>query len=151
VIKNGGENMDAVAQKSNAFNSALQTNDMEVEYEELSLQEAYKIITDKYCAKILMATDKEPRSAVELSFAHRIPIAACYRRIRLLSKAGILICADRVPSIKGKNKNLYASMLSKGSLILEGQKFRVEFVLKTGNIKEYEGGQSSLKALRLVR
>jgi len=43
--------------------------------------EASKIITDEYSAKILVATYKKPKSALELSHRFGIPIAACYRRM----------------------------------------------------------------------
>jgi predicted transcriptional regulator len=118
--------------------------DKGTEKSRITLLEALKIITDKYCTKILTATDEKPKSAIELSYNNRIPIAACYRRIRLLSKAGVIKCVDKVPSRKGKKKSLYLSLLKNSSLILEGQKLRVEFELKTGNIKEFVGEHKSI-------
>src|SRR2546426_5781700 len=47
-------------------------------------------ISDRYGLRILMATTAQGRTAVELSRACDIPIAACYRRIKTLSTLGLL-------------------------------------------------------------
>jgi len=39
--------------------------------------EASRLVTDEYSAKILVATFRRPRSAIDMSREYGIPIAAC--------------------------------------------------------------------------
>ena len=101
--------------------------------------EASRIITDKYVAKILITTYKKPKSALELSHRFGIPIAACYRRIHLLEKLGLLTCVDRVPTQKGKRVKIYLSQLKKAYIFFEKGKLRARFELKTGVVENFGG------------
>ncbi|UCE72983.1 MAG: helix-turn-helix transcriptional regulator [Methanomassiliicoccales archaeon] len=101
--------------------------------------EASKIITDEYSAKILVATYKRPKSALELSHRFGIPIAACYRRIHLLEKVGLLTCVDKVLTQKGKRIKIYLSQLKNAYIFFEKGKLRVRFELKTGTVENFGG------------
>jgi hypothetical protein len=116
--------------------------------ETITLHEALKVITDKYCAKILVATSDEPKSAIELSYRHGIPIAACYRRIRLLKKSGVIKCANKVQSKKGKEISMYVSMLKNGAIFFDDGKFHIKFELKSGNSKEFVGEHPEVASLK---
>jgi DNA-binding Lrp family transcriptional regulator len=69
----------------------------------------FRMMLDPYSAKILQLTAPKAMNALELSDALGIPIAACYRRIRLLKDAGILREEGRVVSIGGKTVATYRS------------------------------------------
>ena len=101
--------------------------------------EASKIITDEYSAKILIATYKKPKSALELSRRFGVPITACYRRIHLLEKAGLLVCVDKILTKKGKRMNIYLSQLKNAYIFFEGGRLKVRFELKTGRVETYGG------------
>src|SRR2546430_4845413 len=73
----------------------------------LSPLEASQLLTDEYSAKILLATYKRKISAQEISQRYGIPIAACYRKIRILEEVGLIQCVERILTQKGKRKNLY--------------------------------------------
>lgn len=103
---------------------------------DMNLVEASNIITDEYSARILVATYRKPKSALELSQKFGIPIAACYRRIRLLEKMGFLACFDKTRSQKGKIIKLYLSRLKNVHISLDEGKYRVRFILKSGDIKD---------------
>jgi len=103
--------------------------------EDINLIEASDIITDKYSAQILVATYRKPKSAIELSHKFGIPIAACYRRIHLLEKVGFLACVDKVHSKRGKRVKLYLSQLKNVLISFDQGKYRVRFILKSGDIK----------------
>ena len=107
--------------------------------DDINLIEASDIITDKYSAQILVATYKKPKSAVELSHKFGIPIAACYRRIHLLEKVGFLACVDKVLTQKGKRIKLYLSQLEQVHISYDQGKYRVKFILKSGDIKNSGG------------
>jgi len=66
--------------------------------------EASQLLTDEYSAKILLATYKRRISAQEISQRYGIPIAACYRKIRILEEAGLIQCVDRILTQKGKRR-----------------------------------------------
>ena len=101
--------------------------------------EASRMITDEHSVKILIATYKKPKSAVELSRRFGIPITACYRRIHLLEKAGLLVCVDKVLTQKGRRMNIYLSQLKNAYIFFEKGKLRVRFELKTGGVENFGG------------
>ncbi|MCD6384027.1 MAG: helix-turn-helix transcriptional regulator [Thermoplasmata archaeon] len=84
-----------------------------------------KILSDEYNVKILAATLKAAHSADYLSRKLDIPIAACYRRIHLLSSAGLLKVERKVLNPRGKWVTLFRSNLSRVNLAYEKGKLRV--------------------------
>jgi len=101
--------------------------------------EASRLVTDEYSAKILVATFKKPRSAIDLSREYGIPIAACYRRIHVLEKAGLIRCVERALTQKGKRISLYLSQLRNAYIFFENGKLRVRFQLNNGLVRDFGG------------
>jgi len=101
--------------------------------------EASRLVTDEYSAKILVATFKRPRSAIDLSREYGIPIAACYRRIHALEGAGLVRCTERALTQKGKRISLYMSQLKNAYIFFENGKLRVRFQLATGVTRDFGG------------
>ena len=64
-----------------------------------------------------------------MSLKFDIPIAACYRRIRELEMTGMLQCAERILSSKGKRVKLYRSQVKGVYLFYESGKLRVRMDL----------------------
>jgi ribosomal protein S25 len=110
--------------------------------------EASQLLTDEYSAKILLATYKRRISAQEISQKYGIPIAACYRKIRVLEEAGLIECVDRILTQKGKRKNLYTSRLKNAYIFFENGKMRARFQLVTGLEKDFGGEWNGLDFLR---
>ncbi len=109
---------------------------------------ASRLITDEYSAKILVATFKKPRSAIELSREYGIPIAACYRRIHALEKAGLINCVERALTQKGKRISLYMSQLKNAYIFFENGRLRVRFQLATGITKDFGGDWKAVESNR---
>ena len=101
--------------------------------------EASRLVTDEYSAKILVATFKRPRSAIDLSREYAIPIAACYRRIHALEKAGLIRCTERALTQKGKRISMYMSQLKNAYIFFENGRLRVRFQMSTGVTKDFGG------------
>jgi predicted transcriptional regulator len=101
--------------------------------------EASRLITDEYSAKILVATFKKPKSAIELSREYGIPIAACYRRIHALEKEGLIKCVERALTQKGKRISLYLSQLKNAYIFFENGRLRVRFQLASGTTQDFGG------------
>lgn len=96
-----------------------------------------QLLTDEYSVKILVATVRVPRSAQDIALKFGIPIAACYRRIKDLEAAGLLICQERRLSQQGKRVSLYLSMLKNAYVFFEDGHLRVKFQLKTGGADRF--------------
>ncbi|HUT27676.1 MAG TPA: winged helix-turn-helix domain-containing protein [Methanomassiliicoccales archaeon] len=89
-----------------------------------------KLLTDEYAVKILVATVRGSRSAQQISEQFGIPIAACYRRIRDLELAGLIVCTERRLSQQGRRVSFYVSMVKSASLQYDNGKLRVRFSMK---------------------
>ncbi|MBX8632363.1 MAG: winged helix-turn-helix domain-containing protein [Thermoplasmata archaeon] len=97
-----------------------------------------QLLTDEYAARILTAVMKVPRSAQQLSASYGIPIAACYRRIRLLEKYGLIECRERRLSQQGKRISYYISTVKNAYIFFEGGRLRVRLDLVSGATREFE-------------
>ncbi len=96
-----------------------------------------QLLTDEYSVKILVATVRQPRSAQDIAIKFGIPIAACYRRIKDLESAGLLVCQERRLSQQGKRVSFYISMLKNAYVFFEDGHLRVKFQLKTGGADRF--------------
>ena len=101
--------------------------------------DASRLITDEYSAKILLATFRRPKHAIELSQKLGIPIAACYRRIKSLEKANLIQCVERVLTQKGKRISVYISQLKNAYIFMENGQMKVRFDMKNGTSEEFGG------------
>jgi len=115
---------------------------------EMNPLQASQLLTDEYSAKILLATYKRRISAQEISHRYGIPIAACYRKIRALEEAGLIVCVDRILTQKGKRKNLYTSCLKNAYIFFENGRLRARFQLATGAVRDFGGDWNGLDLLK---
>ncbi|MCX8174269.1 MAG: winged helix-turn-helix domain-containing protein [Thermoplasmata archaeon] len=95
----------------------------------LDALELAQLLTDGYVAKILIATSRKPKSALELSERFGIPVAQCYRRIHALESAGLVKAVDRVLTREGKRIYLYKSLVKNVQIYYEGTKVKVKLTL----------------------
>ncbi len=90
-------------------------------------------MTDEYSAKILVATFKKAKSAIDLSREYGIP------RIHALERAGLIRCTERALTQKGKRISLYMSQLKNAYIFFENGRLRVRFQLATGITRDFGG------------
>ena len=109
--------------------------------------DACRLIMDTYAAKILVACSRKPKHALELSQNLDIPIAACYRRIHVLEKAGLIKPVDRALTQQGKRIALYQSQLKNAYIFFEGGKLRVRFQMITGQVEDFGGEWKEIKLM----
>src|SRR5256712_13573616 len=88
-----------------------------------------RLLTDEYAERILVATQRIPRSVQEISDKYDIPIAACYRKIHELEEAGLFHGAQSVTTPKGKRKNLYRSRLKNAQMVYQKGILKANFEL----------------------
>ena len=120
----------------------------DVDARDMSPLQASQLLTDEYSAKILLATYKRRISAQEIRQRYGIPIAACYRKIRTLEEAGLIVWVDRILTQKGKRKNLYTSCLRNAYIFFENGRLRARFQLATGVVKDFGGDWNGMDLLR---
>ncbi|MCU0861399.1 MAG: helix-turn-helix domain-containing protein [Methanomassiliicoccales archaeon] len=99
--------------------------------------ETSKLLTEEYSAKILLATMGRPKSAFELSEKLGIPIAACYRKIRSLEDAGLLVCAERRLTQSGKRMSMYKARVMNAQIIFEKNKIKARLEMIDGTTEDY--------------
>ena len=95
-----------------------------------------RLLADGYSQRILSYTYKKPMSAQKLSALCHIPIAACYRRIHDLERAGMLFIADEKEIYKGRKVKLYRCSLRHAVLRFSDGKFKVNYdlvLMQNGN------------------
>jgi DNA-binding Lrp family transcriptional regulator len=85
----------------------------------------FRLLLDEYSSHILELTGSGPLNATELSDALGIPIAACYRRIRVLKEAGLLREEGRMVSIGGKLVATYRNAVDKAEVLLQDGRLTV--------------------------
>lgn len=98
--------------------------------------ETSQLITEEYSAKILLATMGKPKTAFELSEKLGIPIAACYRKIKLLEQAGMINCVERRLTQAGKRISLYKSKVKNAQIIVERNKLRAHIEMVDGSMTD---------------
>jgi DNA-binding Lrp family transcriptional regulator len=98
--------------------------------------EASRIVTDDYSVRILVATLDKPRTAVELSRRLGIPIAACYRRIRVLERNHLL---KPVTMLNEDDKRItaYSALLRNAYIFFEDGVLKARFEFVNGTIENY--------------
>ncbi|MFP4171190.1 MAG: ArsR family transcriptional regulator [Methanomassiliicoccales archaeon] len=99
--------------------------------------ETSRLLTEEYSAKILLATMGKPKSAAELSENLGIPIAACYRKIKLLDKAGLIYCAERRLTRAGKRVSVYKSNVRNAQIIFERGRIKARLEMVDGTTEDY--------------
>ncbi len=102
------------------------------------LDKIVRILTDNYAIKILAATSKDEKSAIQLSQELEVPIAACYRRLHMLEKAGLINAEERVTP-KGKKMKYYTSNIKRAHIKIEDNSLVVELMFSNGYTKKYNG------------
>lgn len=95
-----------------------------------------RILTEKYSAKILLATMVKTKTAIELSNELGIPIAACYRKIKLLEDAGLIVCVERRMTREGKRVGLFKSKVSNAEIVFQRNTVQAKIEMFDGTTQE---------------
>ena len=106
----------------------------------MDVLEAGRLLTDGYALRILAAVSFNSKGAQEVSEEYKIPLAACYRRIKDLEKAGLIVKSGRILNQRGKRVSIYSSMLRSAEMLYDNGHMRVKFSLKTGGADRFGSG-----------
>ena len=106
-------------------------------------------VMDEYSARIPLGTFDRAMSALELSRHFRIPIAACYRRIKELEGLGLIYCERETPSRNGKGLQLFRSRLKSMRITLEEGNLRARVEVGPAGVLTAPTGEVSEEVLNL--
>jgi DNA-binding transcriptional ArsR family regulator len=85
-------------------------NDVQTIVAESAVQQLLDALDDADCRAILDATREEPLTAKEVSEAHDLPLSTTYRKLDILTEAGLLEERTRIRQ-SGKHANEYARLV----------------------------------------
>lgn len=86
------------------------TSDVQTIVAESAVQEILDILDDSDCRAILDATHKEALTANEVSETHDLPLSTTYRKLALLTEAGLLEERTRIRQ-SGKHASEYLRLV----------------------------------------
>ena len=104
-----------------------------------------RILGDNYSAKILIAINTKPKTALEISEVYGIPIAACYRRINNLLEHGFIVKDERYLTQEGKRTWKYLSNVHQVNIMYRDGKLRVHCELRNGYADEYVRSEANVQ------
>ena len=88
-----------------------------------------RLLMDKYNIRILSATAFEPKSAQELSVMFDIPIATCYRKLKELEMAGLIVSTGKLLTKEGKRFSVYKSQVRSIDIFFKDGAFKMNLAL----------------------
>jgi predicted transcriptional regulator len=96
----------------------------------------FSLVLDRHTSKILDLTSERPFYAAELSELLNIPLAACYRRIRMLKEAGLIREETKVQSEGGKSVSAYKSTIESAEIILRDGRLSIQMTVDGEDSKD---------------
>jgi predicted transcriptional regulator len=94
------------------------------------------VLGDEHSRKILIATHIKPRTAMEIADAQGIPIAACYRRIKILEDMAFIQKDEQILTQNGKRRWTYISNIHRMELFYTDGKMAARCELRNGFIEQ---------------
>jgi hypothetical protein len=95
--------------------------------------EILRLLTEKYSARIHLATIRKIRTVFQLSKDLGIPITTCYHKIKELEDSGLIVCAERGSNCNGRDVSSFRSSLSDAQILFEMRKFQAQIDLFDGS------------------
>jgi hypothetical protein len=115
---------------------------MKPKNDEINSTNMAQVLGDVYSNTILRSTHIKPKTAIEISEAYGIPIAACYRRIRVLESMGLLRKEERLLTQRGKRIWNYLSNVHQFEIFYRDGKVIAKCELRNGYINHFYGEDS---------
>ena len=89
-------------------------------------------LLDDHALRILIALHQETLTAQEIASRYRIPIAACYRRVRRLGSLGLISEAGFVTEGRRRPARLYKSEVDRFQITYGNGKMHLYLILRNG-------------------
>ncbi len=89
-------------------------------------------LLDDHALRILIALHQEKLTAQEIANRYRVPIAACYRRVRRLASLGLISEAGFVTEGRRRPARLYKSEVDRFQITYGSGKMHLHLILRNG-------------------
>ena len=89
-------------------------------------------LLDDHALRILIALHQEKLTAQEIANRYRVPIAACYRRVRRLASLGLISEAGFVTEGRRRPARLYKSEVDRFNITYGSGKMHLHLILRNG-------------------
>jgi len=89
-------------------------------------------LLDDHALRILIALHQEKLTAQEIANRYRVPIAACYRRVRRLASLGLITEAGFVTEGRRRPARLYKSEVDRFNITYGSGKMHLHLILRNG-------------------
>ncbi len=89
-------------------------------------------LLDDHALRILIALHQESMTAQEIATRYRVPIAACYRRIRRLASLALISEAGFVTEGRRRPARLYKSEVDRFQISYGNGKMHLQLLLRNG-------------------
>jgi len=89
-------------------------------------------LLDDHALRILIAIHQEKLTAQEIANRYRVPIAACYRRVRRLASLGLISEAGFVTEGRRRPARLYKSEVDRFNITYGSGKMHLHLILRNG-------------------
>jgi len=89
-------------------------------------------LLDDHALRILVALHQEKLTAQEIANRYRVPIAACYRRVRRLASLGLISEAGFVTEGRRRPARLYKSEVDRFQITYGSGKMHLHLILRNG-------------------
>ncbi len=89
-------------------------------------------LLDDHALRILIALHQEKLTAQEIANRYRVPIAACYRRVRRLASLGLISEAGFVTEGRRRPARLYKSEVDRFQITYGNGKMHLHLILRNG-------------------
>ncbi|HKW42705.1 MAG TPA: winged helix-turn-helix domain-containing protein [Thermoplasmata archaeon] len=89
-------------------------------------------LLDDHALRILIALHQESLTAQEIASRYRVPIAACYRRVRRLASLALISEAGFVTEGRRRPARLYKSEVNRFQITYGNGKMHLHLILRNG-------------------
>ncbi len=89
-------------------------------------------LLDDHALRILIAIHQEKLTAQEIANRYRVPIAACYRRVRRLASLGLISEAGFLTEGRRRPARLYKSEVDRFNITYGSGKMHLHLILRNG-------------------
>jgi hypothetical protein len=102
---------------------------MNMKKQGIEMINATELFMDADMEKILLATYNNRRSASDISEKYGIPIAVCFRKIKILKFRGLLSVVEKVKTGKGKTVEYLSANLENAYVYFDSGRVKVRFTV----------------------
>ncbi len=103
----------------------------------IEMMDATELLMDADMENILLATYNVPSSAPDISEKYGMPIAICFRKIKILKLRGLLTVVEKVKTSKGKTVEYLSANLENAYVYYDSGRVKVRFTVVLQMVEDF--------------